>query len=61
MHVFLSEKLLQEFIVDCWAASEQNRLWWILNNQTKFRMHSCQGLMDAIAVDPNTDAANVGQ
>ncbi|PPQ94221.1 hypothetical protein CVT25_006667 [Psilocybe cyanescens] len=23
-HLFLAEKLLQEFIVDCWAASEQN-------------------------------------
>ncbi|PPQ94666.1 LOW QUALITY PROTEIN: hypothetical protein CVT25_009412, partial [Psilocybe cyanescens] len=37
-HLFLAQKLLQEFIVDCWAALEQNRLGWVRQNQQKSEM-----------------------
>ena len=54
LHVFLSQKLLQEFIVDCWAASEQNCLDWVRFNQHLFWSATWQGLIDA-------EGANIGQ
>ncbi|KAI3958176.1 hypothetical protein MKW98_020818, partial [Papaver atlanticum] len=35
-----------EFIVDAWAATEQNRLWWIRKNQPKLRVKNYKGLAD---------------
>ena len=61
LHVFLSQKLLQEFIVDCWAASKQNCLDWVRFNQHLFWSATWQGLMDAVAADPNAEGANIGQ
>ena len=31
-HIFLSQKLLQEFMVNYWAASEHNNLDWVKHN-----------------------------
>jgi hypothetical protein len=60
-HIFMSEKLLQEWIVDSWALSEQARLRWIKLNQPQLRSESRRGLMDAVAVDPNATGEDVGQ
>ena len=45
LHVFLSQKLLQEFIVDCWAAFEQNHLDWVKFNRHLFQSATQQGLL----------------
>ena len=60
-HIFMSEKLLQEWIVDLWALSEQARLRWIKQNQPQLHSESRRGLMDAVAVDPNATGEDVGQ
>ena len=60
-HLFKAGKLLQEFIVDAWALTEQSRLNWVKFNQAKLRVESRQGLMDAIAADPSGESADIGQ
>ena len=60
-HIFRAGKLLQEFIVDAWALTEQSRLNWVKFNQAKLRVESRQGLMDAVAADPTTESADIGQ
>ena len=57
----MAAKLLQEWIVDSWALSEQARLRWIKQNQPTLRSESRRGLMDAVAIDPNATGENVGQ
>jgi len=61
LHLFMAGKLLQEFIVDAWAITEQSRLTWVKLNQAKLRVYHCQGIADAIAADPTVDTANLGQ
>ena len=60
-HIFMAGKLFQEYAVDGWATTEQSRLDWIQRNQTKIRADTYRGLADALAVDPQMDANNVGQ
>ena len=36
-HIFMAGKLLQEYIVDSWATTEQARLRWIGENQATIR------------------------
>ena len=60
-HLFKAGKLLQEFIVDAWALTEQSRLNWVKFNQAKLRVESRQGLMDAAAADPTGESADIGQ
>ncbi len=60
-HLFSAGKLLQEWIVDSWALSEQARLRWIKQNQPTLHSESRRGLMDAVAIDPNATGENVGQ
>jgi len=60
-HLFMSGKLLQEFIVDAWAITEQSRLTWVKLNQAKLRVYHRQGIADAIAADPTVDTADLGQ
>ena len=60
-HIFMAGKLLQEWIVDSWALSEQARLRWIKLNQSQLRSESRRGLMDAVAIDPNATGDNIGQ
>ena len=38
-HLFMAGKLLQEFIVDAWAITEQSRLTFIKLNQAKLRVY----------------------
>ena len=61
LHLFMAGKLLQEFIVDAWAITEQSRLTWVKLNQAKLRVYHRQGIADAIAADPTVDTADLGQ
>jgi len=61
LHIFMSGKLLQEFIVDAWAITEQSRLTFIKLNQAKLRVYHRQGIADAIASDPTVNTADLGQ
>ncbi|CAG8811364.1 23626_t:CDS:1, partial [Cetraspora pellucida] len=56
-------KLLQEFMVDAWAVTEQNRLRFLCINQGVLRADIYQGLMDAIGAIANTEInlANLGR
>lgn len=56
--IFWSRDLMQELMVDNWAAIEQCRLNWISHNQKTIRGDSIQGLMD---MQPNENLANIGQ
>ena len=60
-HIFMAGKLLQEWIVDSWALSEQSRLRWIKQNQAQLLSDSRRGLMDAVTIDPNATGENIGQ
>ena len=61
LHLFMAGKLLQEFIVDAWAITEQSCLTFIKLNQAKLRTYHRQGIADAIAADPTVDTADLGQ
>jgi hypothetical protein len=47
--IFQGRKLFQQFVVDIWAAAEQERLRYIMREQNKLRADSYQGLADAFA------------
>ena len=51
-------KLFQEFIVDAWASTEQNRLIFIVLNQAKLRVDLYKCLVDI--GDDELQPANVG-
>ena len=57
----MAGKLLQEWIADSWALSEQARLHWIKQNQPQLCSESRHGLMDAVAIDPEATGENIGQ
>jgi hypothetical protein len=61
LYLFMSGKLLQEFIVDAWALTEQSHLTWVKLNQDKLRTHCHQGIADAVVADPTVDMADIGQ
>ena len=43
-HIFMAGKLLQEYIVDLWATSDQSRLNWIKHNQSTIGWRPIKGL-----------------
>lgn len=47
--LFQAGALFQQYIVDCWAATDQSRLNYLRNNQDKLRAASYKGLTDVIA------------
>ncbi len=51
------DRLWHQYIVDAYAAIEQNRLKYLRLNQKKLRANLYQGLEDAIAVGDNSAAA----
>ena len=53
VHLFMAWKLFQEYAVDSWATTEQR------HNQSQIKAETYQGLVDAVAVDPNVNAENV--
>jgi hypothetical protein len=54
------DRLRQQYIVDAYAAIEQNRLKYLRLNQKKLRVDLYQGLQDAIVVGDNNIVA-IGQ
>ena len=55
-------KLLQQYIVDAWASSDQNRLNWFRMNQSKIRASLYSGLQDATArADASIDLNSIGR
>ena len=58
-HYFRSGFLLQEYIVDSWAAAEHSRLDWIRNNQETIRAKLYCGLVDALR--EGLDLSSVGR
>jgi hypothetical protein len=54
-------RLFQQWIVDGWASTEQNKLNWIRNNQKTLCADVYSGLRDAVANADHTDLNNVGQ
>lgn len=55
-------RLLQHFIVDMFAAIDQNRLRWYSTHQSQFRLSHLQGMEDAINQgDESRDLHQVGQ
>src|SRR6202020_636764 len=47
-HIFKAEKLLQEYMVDSWASSEQYRLNWFRDNQKTLRAELYADLAHAV-------------
>jgi hypothetical protein len=60
-HIFLTEKLYQEFICDQWATSEQDRLRFIMLNQNTIRGEVYSGLADAVAANIDASLESLGQ
>jgi Helitron helicase-like domain at N-terminus len=60
-HIFLTEKLFQEFICDQWATSEQDRLRWIMMNQNTIHGEVYAGLEDAVAANVDADTESLGR
>jgi hypothetical protein len=61
IHIFHSGLLLQQWIVDAWAATDQYRLTWLRNNQASLRVNLYKGLANAIANDVGAQLGNLGQ
>ncbi|CAG8596297.1 26066_t:CDS:2, partial [Gigaspora rosea] len=61
--ILRDRKLFQEFLVDTWASTEQNRLRYLRNNQATLRADMYQGLADTIGSTTNEEInlANLGQ
>jgi hypothetical protein len=59
--IFKGKQLFQQYIVDAWAATEQRRLQWILNQQEKLRAELYQPLRNALTNQNVIDPKNVGQ
>ncbi|XP_074282767.1 uncharacterized protein LOC141607310 [Silene latifolia] len=55
-----SGRLVQQFLVDCCCAIESERLWFIRNNQDKFRCDVVNNLYDAIT-QGDTIGITIGQ
>ena len=60
-HLFLAGRLLQEWCVDAFAASEQNNLRWVFSNQKALRSEQYQGLADTLVNQGDMDMANLGK
>ncbi len=54
-------RLFQEYIVDAWAASEQERLRFLSQNQGQLRASLYSGLEDALRGGQDVDLADLGQ
>ena len=55
-------KMLQQYVVNAWASTEQSELNWIRHHQKELRADVYQGLRDQAAQpDHDTDMAEIGQ
>ncbi len=55
--LFWGDQLKHQYIVDAYAAIEQNRLKYLCLNKKKIRVDLYQGLQDAIVAGDNNVAA----
>ncbi|XP_057451985.1 uncharacterized protein LOC130743773 [Lotus japonicus] len=46
--IFLSKRLFQQFVVDCYSMVESQRLYYYRNNQTSIRRHFLEGIEEAM-------------
>ncbi|XP_061993578.1 uncharacterized protein LOC133711477 [Rosa rugosa] len=53
-------RLFQQFLVDCYATVEEDRLDYVRNNQASLRSEVLKGMYDAVSRGEN-DARNIGQ
>ncbi|GLB44068.1 putative helitron helicase-like domain at N-terminus [Lyophyllum shimeji] len=60
-HLFLSQKLFQEFVCDVWATAEQSRLRWVWHNQNTIRGDIYAGLADAVAANVDASTEELGR
>jgi Helitron helicase-like domain at N-terminus len=60
-HLFKAGHLLQEFIVDVWATTEQSCLRWLRDDQNVIRADSYWGLVDAMAQNAEVDSNQLHQ
>ena len=58
--LFRGGNLLQQYVVDAWASTEQSALNWVRHNQKELRADVYQGLRDAAANGDN-DLQNIGE
>ena len=57
----MAGKLLQEYVVDAWALCEQAHLLYIQTHQKELRSETYQGVVNALAADPNATGNEIGQ
>ena len=60
-HIFRAGMLFQEFMVDMWAAAEQERLRWIEKNQKDLRADTYHTLASSVAQNPGVEGAQLGR
>lgn len=60
-HIFHSQMLFQEFVVDLWASGEQQHLGWIRHNQKTLCSEVYQGLVDSVAANADVDLNDLGR
>ena len=60
MSILLGRKLFQQFVVDLWAAGEQNQLMWIKSHQKELHAEQYQGAIDAFGGREITDPQSIG-
>ena len=58
---FLFGKLFHQFVVDCWASTEQNKLDWLRFNQKALRADVYKGLVDAVHSGDRSSLADLGK
>jgi hypothetical protein len=59
-YIFHAEKLFQQFIVDCWASTDQQRLHYLRTHQKELRADLYKGPYDAVTAGER-DLANLGK
>ncbi|XP_057417171.1 uncharacterized protein LOC130711518 [Lotus japonicus] len=47
--IFLSRRLFQQFVVDCYSMIESQRLYYYRNNQSSIRRHFLEGIEEAMS------------
>ena len=59
-HIFCSQRLWQQYLVDAWAVCDQNKLEWLRHNQSNLRADLYNGLADALLRNEE-DASAIGR
>jgi len=59
--LLMGGRLLQQYVVDAWASTEQSELNWIRHHQKELRSDVYQDIRNAVNNDENADAAQRGK